>query len=331
VIAALRFVLPMLVAAACTLPLRWLAVRLGILDNPGPRKLQARPIPYLGGAAVLLGTLAGAFIGGRPALGLIVVLVGAQALGLVDDAAGLGPNAKLGGQVLIGGLAVASGLLLGVTHVYLIDGAITALWLVGIANAFNLLDNMDGLCSTVAVVAALGLAAVVPAVRPLALPLAGAAAGFLLVNLPPARMYLGDAGSLTIGFAVGACTVIAAGTASGPGVFIRLAPPVAVAVFDTSLVMASRVLTGLPVMVGGLDHFSHRLRLLGWDRWLVLLTAALAAAAGPLAMWAATRYPQPVTWVAALIAAVFGAAWLLLFRVDPYRLPPAAEAESVRA
>ena len=329
-ITAVRFVLPMAAAAACALPLRWLAVRLGILDGPGPRKLQARPVPYLGGAAVLLGTLAGTAMGG-PGPGLVAVLVGAQAVGLVDDVRGLGPNAKLLAQVVLGGVAVASGLTLRVTHMGVIDGALTALWLVGVANAFNLLDNMDGLCSTVAVVASLGLAIVVPETRPLALPLAGAAAGFLLVNLPPARMYLGDAGSLTIGFAVGACTVIAAGTQSGPGVLLRLAPPVAIAVFDTSLVMASRLLTGLPVTVGGLDHFSHRLRLLGWDRWLVLLVAALAAAAGPFAAWASTRYPEPVTWVAALIGVVFAAAWLLLLRVDPYRLAPAHETGSVRA
>jgi len=330
VIAALRFVTPMLVAAACALPLRWLALRLGILDHPGPRKVQARPVPYLGGAAVLLGTLAGAAVGG-PGLGLVAVLVGAQAVGLVDDVIGIGPNTKLLAQIVLGGAAVASGLTLRLTHVAVLDGALTALWLVGIANAFNLLDNMDGLCTTVAVVASLGLALLAPATRPLAVPLAGAAAGFLLVNLPPARMYLGDAGSLTIGFGVGACTVIAAGTTTGAAAFLRLAPPVAIAVFDTSLVMASRLLTGLPVMAGGLDHFSHRLRLLGWDRWLVLLAAALAAAAGPLAAWASLRYPEPVTWIAVAIGAVFAAAWLFLLRVDPYRVTQAHDAGSVHA
>lgn len=329
-IGAVAFALSMAVAGACAMPLRWLAVRLGIVDSPGPRKLQARPIPYLGGAAVLLGALAGAVLD-SPVPGLLGVLVGAQAVGLVDDVFGLGPYAKLLAQIVLGGAAVASGLLLPITHVGLIDGALTALWLVGIANAFNLLDNMDGLCSTVALVASLGLAILVPATRPVALPLAGAAAGFLLVNLPPARMYLGDAGSLTIGFAVGACTVIAAGTGSGPAVVLRLAPPVAIAVFDTSLVMASRLLTGLPVMAGGLDHFSHRLRLLGWDRWWVLLAAALAAAAGTLWAWATTRYPEPVTWVAVLIPAAFVAAWLLLLRVDPYGRQRSAEARSVRA
>jgi len=330
VITVVRFALPMVLAAVCALPLRWLAMRLGIVDNPGPRKLQPRPVPYLGGAAVLLGTLAGTILN-SPVPGLLAVLVGAQALGLLDDVLGLGPNAKLLGQIVLGSAAVASGLMLRVTHVGVLDSALTALWLVGIANAFNLLDNMDGLCSTVAVVASLGLAAFAPATRPLALPLAGAAAGFLLVNLPPARMYLGDAGSLTIGFAVGACTVVAATTDSGPSLFLRLAPPVAIAVFDTSLVMASRMLTGLPVMVGGLDHFSHRLRLLGWDRWLVLLAAALAAAAGPIAAWASSRYPEPIAWVAVLIGAVFAAAWLLLLRVDPYHLAASHETGSVRA
>ncbi|HXM54754.1 MAG TPA: MraY family glycosyltransferase [Candidatus Dormibacteraeota bacterium] len=328
--AAAWFAIPMVVAVACALPLRRLAVRLGILDRPGPRKLQARPVPYLGGAAVLMGTLAGTFLDSRLA-GLLVVLVGAQAVGLIDDVAGLGVRGKLLAQLVLAVAAVAFGVTLRVTGVGALDGALTVAWLVGIANAFNLLDNMDGLCATVAAVAALGLAVLAPGARPLALPLAGAVAGFLLVNLPPARMYLGDAGSMTIGFAVGACTVIAAGSASGPGALLRLGLPVAVAVFDTTLVMASRLLTGLPVAVGGLDHFSHRLRLLGWDTRLILLAAALAAGAGPLAAWAATRYPEPVIWVAPLIAVLFAAAWLLLLRIDPYRPASAREPGSLHA
>jgi UDP-N-acetylmuramyl pentapeptide phosphotransferase/UDP-N-acetylglucosamine-1-phosphate transferase len=330
VTAAAWFAIPMAVAVACALPLRRLALRLGLVDNPGPRKLQARPVPYLGGTAVLLGiVIAAAF--DRRLTGILLVLAGAQVVGLADDVADLAPRTKLFAQVALAAAAAALGLTLRVTHVGVLDGALTVIWLVAVANAFNLLDNMDGLCATVALVASLGLAVLAPDVRPLALPLAGAAAGFLLVNLPPARMYLGDAGSLTIGFAVGACTVLAAGSASGPGVLLRLGLPIAVAVFDTTLVMASRLLTGLPVMVGGLDHFSHRLRLLGWDRRLILIVAGLAAAAGPLAAWASARYPDPVIWLAAFIAAVFAAAWLALLRIDPYHPAAPYEAGSLHA
>jgi UDP-GlcNAc:undecaprenyl-phosphate GlcNAc-1-phosphate transferase len=318
----IRFALPMAVALLAALPLRRVAVRFGILDHPGERKLQASPVPYLGGACVLLGAGVGSLIApAGPMWGFLALLAGAQALGLVDDVRGLRPRTKLFGQVALALAAIPLGLSLRLTHLAPLDGALTVAWLVGIANAFNLLDNMDGLCGTIAVVACVGLSLLAPSVAPLALPLAGAASGFLVVNLPPARMYLGDAGSLTVGFGVGACTVLVSNTAGGPNGLERLVLPVAIALFDTSLVISSRLRAGRPIQKGGLDHFSHRLRLLlGWDRRLVLAVAALAAAAGPAAAWALGRYPDPVAWLAALIASVFAAGWLaLLLRLDPYR------------
>lgn len=316
----LHFALALLVALAAAPPLRRLALRLGLLDHPGPRKVQPRPVPYLGGVAVALGTLAGAPLDPelvRP----LALLAGAQVVGLLDDLGRIGPAAKLLLQVCLALAATGLGFVWPLTHVAAVDGALTVVWLVGITNAFNLLDNMDGLCGTVAVVTALGLAALAPATGALAIPLAGAAAGFLVVNLPPARMYLGDAGSLTIGFAIGLCTVVAAGSRSGAGSVLALAFPVAVAVFDTALVIVARLLNGRPIQVGGTDHASHRLQLLGWGRRRILLVAALAAAAGPLMAWLAGRYPEPVAWLALLPAGGFVVAWLLLLRVDPYRSP----------
>jgi UDP-GlcNAc:undecaprenyl-phosphate GlcNAc-1-phosphate transferase len=316
--AALPLVLPAAIVAAAAVPLRRLALRLRLLDQPGPRKMQAGPVPYLGGAAVLLGILAGGALhnGGAP---LLAVLAGAFAVGLVDDLRGLGPGPKLLAQVGLAAAVVGSGLSLRLTHLAALDAVLTAVWLVGVANAFNLLDNVDGLCASVAAVASLGLALLAPAAGWIALPLAGAAAGFLVYNLPPARMYLGDAGSLTIGFASGAATVLAANTVGGAASLLLLVLPVAVAVFDTSLVIASRTLAGRPIQVGGLDHASHRLLRAGWDLRLVLLIAGAAAALGPLAAWAWSRYPRPVAWLAAPILAAFAVAWLLLLRVDPYR------------
>jgi UDP-GlcNAc:undecaprenyl-phosphate/decaprenyl-phosphate GlcNAc-1-phosphate transferase len=315
----IHFVLALTVALAATSPLRWLALRLGILDHPGPRKIQLRPVPYLGGVAVALGTMAGALLArglARP-LGL---LAAALLVGLLDDLGRIGPALKLLLQVVLATAAVTLGFVWSLTHLAPLDGALTVVWLVGITNAFNLLDNMDGLCATVAVVSALGLAGLAPAASPLAVPLAGAAAGFLVVNMPPARMYLGDSGSLAIGLTLGLCTVLAAGARHGPASALTLGLPVIVAVFDTSLVIVARLRNGRPVQVGGTDHTSHRLRLLGWSNRQVLLAAALAAATGPLMVWLAARYPAPVAWLALAPALGFGLAWLLLLlRVDPYR------------
>jgi UDP-GlcNAc:undecaprenyl-phosphate GlcNAc-1-phosphate transferase len=324
--AVAAFLLPVGVAFAAALPLRRLALRLGLLDHPGPRKLQSRPVPYLGGVAVGLGIAAGVLLQpGRARLLLPVAAI--LAVGLVDDVAGLRPGRKLVLQVACAVLAVALGSSWALTHVALVDGAISVAWLVALANAFNLLDNMDGLCATVAGVTALGLAALVPAARPLAIPLAGAVAGFLVLNRPPARMYLGDAGSLAIGLAIGCAGLLAAAAQPGPGGLWILGLPVAVALGDTSLVVVSRLLAGRPIQVGGRDHFSHRLRLLGWSERQVLAATAAAAIAGPLMAWMATRFPEPVAWLAALPAAGLAIAWLLLLRLDPYggARPPAAE------
>jgi UDP-GlcNAc:undecaprenyl-phosphate GlcNAc-1-phosphate transferase len=330
----LGFGVALVVAVAAALPLRRLAVRLGVLDHPGERKLQKAAVPYLGGAAVMLGLLAGAVVLAGAHLGalagVLAVLAGAQAVGLYDDVRGLRPATKLLAQVALAAIAAALGLSVRLTHVAPLDAGLTIVWLVAVANAFNLMDNMDGLCGTVAAVAGIGLALLAPATAVLALPLAGAACGFLVFNLPPARMYLGDAGSLTIGFGLGMCAVLASNTGAGPQGIARLVLPVAFVLFDTSLVTASRLLAGRPVHRGGLDHSSHRLRRLGASRWLVLVVAAAAAAAGPLAAWALSRYPEPVAWLAALVAALFVVGWLTLLRLDPYRPVAATRPEGVR-
>jgi UDP-GlcNAc:undecaprenyl-phosphate GlcNAc-1-phosphate transferase len=150
--------------------------------------------------------------------------------------------------------------------------------------------------------------------------LAGAAIGFLFINRPPAKMYMGDAGSLMLGFGVALCSIIVANHAVGLHSAVLLIMPVAVALFDTSLVIVSRLATGRPVQLGGKDHFSHRLRLLGWSHHQVL---ALAAGGGVLA-WAgaalALRYPVPDAWLALPIVVAFVIGWTQLLRVDPYSL-----------
>jgi UDP-GlcNAc:undecaprenyl-phosphate GlcNAc-1-phosphate transferase len=110
-----------------------------------------------------------------------------------------------------------------------------------------------------------------------------------------------------------------------------LALPVAVAIFDTSLVIVSRLLSGRPVQLGGRDHFSHRLRLLGWSQRRILVAAILASAAGAVAARLAVLYPLADAWLAVPIIVAFGGAWLRLLRVDPYSAAVGARPEVISA
>ena len=199
-----------------------------------------------------------------------------------------------------------------------LNAGLSVVWMVGLTNSFNLLDNMDGLASTVAGSSLIAIAAIVPAAAGLALPLAGGAIGFLAINRPPARMYMGDAGSLMLGFGVALASIKAANTAHGLHAVVILAFPVALALFDTSLVIVSRLSTGRPIQLGGQDHFSHRLRLLGWGPYQVLAAALIASLAASACAAFAVRYPLDDAWLAVPIAVAFLGIWVALLRIDPY-------------
>lgn len=316
--ALLSCLMALLVTLALVWPLRVIALRLGILDDPAPRKIHANPVPYLGGLAMLAGVSA-AVVTLRPELWSVVVMLASIAtIGLVDDIRYLPVWVKLVGEVTIASAAVALGFSWHLTESASINAGVSVIWMVGLTNSFNLLDNMDGLSSTVSAVSLIAIVALVPASAMFAAPLAGAAIGFLIINRPPAKMYMGDAGSLMLGFGIALCSISAANSAHGLHSAVLLIGPVAVALFDTSLVVVSRVATGRPVQLGGKDHFSHRLRLLGWSPYQVLAVAA----GGGVAAWAgaalAVRYPISDAWLAVPIVLALVVSWARLLRVDPY-------------
>lgn len=306
------------VTTAAAVPLRRLALRAGILDRPGYHKSHSAPVPYLGGVAVLLGAAA-SILGFHTSAGRALALVSLLAvLGLFDDLHFASVPAKLIVQFSVGLAAVALGYSWHITDSPLINGGISIIWLVGLSNSFNLLDNMDGLCCATAATSLLGIGLISPPTQGLAIPFAAAALGFLLVNVSPWRMFLGDAGSLPIGLAVGLASIVLANQNHGLHSVVLLVFPVIVAVFDTSLVIVSRLMTHRPVQLGGRDHFSHRLRRLGWSQWSVLAAAVLAQTAGLLIAELAGRYPLAEAWISVPLAALLLAGWLRLLRVDPY-------------
>jgi UDP-GlcNAc:undecaprenyl-phosphate GlcNAc-1-phosphate transferase len=268
------------------------ALRLHIFDHPGPAKAHSAAVPYLGGAAIVVSfavvVLVASVVRPPPSglpqlagfLGLAVLLAG---VGLLDDLrGGLSPWLRLGLEAGAG-LAVWSmgyaahlpGLPSG------LDAAVTVIWVAGVTNAFNLLDNMDGLSAGVTVVVTLSIFGIAwlqqrYLVAALAVALAGCAAGFLRHNFHPARIYMGDAGSLFLGFMVAVLLLkLRTDAPTRVEVAVILAVP-GVALFDTTLVMVSRVRHKRSPFKGGQDHTSHRLVYLGLSVRQAVITTYLA-------------------------------------------------------
>jgi UDP-GlcNAc:undecaprenyl-phosphate GlcNAc-1-phosphate transferase len=228
--------------------------------------------------------------------------------------------AKLGAEVAVAVSAIGLGFSWHVSDSFVLNAAFSVFWIVGLTNSYNLLDNMDGLASTAAASSLIITAALVQPTMGLTLPLAGAAIGFLVINRPPARMYMGDAGSLMLGFGVAVGSIWAANSTHGLHSFVILAFPVAIALFDTSLVIVSRLLTGRPIQLGGQDHFSHRLRLIGLSPLVILGVTVWGSTIAWACAALALLYPLAEAWLAVPIALAFVAAWGLLLRVDPYAM-----------
>ena len=254
------------------------AKRREILDRPGEYKKQESAVPYLGGVAIVcsfaLVVLAGALI--RPLATFTVqipILIGCGLLltivGLFDDLRALNPAFRFIVEV-----AASIALYLAGVQVELfadlewLNVLVTITWIVGITNAFNLLDNMDGLSAGVATIAAMFFFFIAAAngqvlVASLSLALAGCALGFLRHNFHPAKIYMGDAGSLFLGFVLAVIGIKL--QFEGPAQVTFLVPILilGVPIFDTILVVATRLLHGRSPVMGGRDHTSHRLVFVG--------------------------------------------------------------------
>src|SRR4051794_24641638 len=263
-----------------------LAVRTAFFDSPVGYKEHVGPTPYLGGAAILAGIFAAVLSlrGGIDGQGLILICGLAICLmGTLDDRVGLPVSARTSLEAAIGVLLWSTGPGWDVFHDAAADLVLTVVWVVGVANAFNIMDNMDGVAASVAGISALGAGVLAlisgdPAPAPLCFALAGACAAFLPRNLAtPSRIFMGDGGSLLIGLLVGGLTMgIVRPAYFGPSGVIVAALLLGLVILDTTLVVFSRSRGGRPVLSGGRDHLTHRLaRRLGPPRNVALALAAV--------------------------------------------------------
>lgn len=293
--AGLIFLLSFLLALAFTPLVRAAAIRLGYVARPKDDRWHKVPTALFGGVSLFIAWTVslGWVVSDHPSL--LVVLSGAGLaflVGLVDDIVHLKPYSKLIGQILAACVLIAGGVTLAPTIWPIVGVFVTLLWMVGITNAFNLLDNMDGLSAGTAGIAAFflmvaGLLTGNMGLVVAAAGLCGAALGFLVYNFPPAKIFMGDSGSLFLGYSLAALAI--AGTDKhATNLFFAMLIPVlvlAVPIFDTLFVSLVRVVNGRAISQGGKDHTSHRLVAFGLpERTTVMLFYLLSSLCGAVAL-----------------------------------------------
>src|SRR6478672_5933215 len=266
---ALAFALALAVTWLVTPLAIRLAHRTGFIDRPAGYKGHVAPTPYLGGSAIMAGVLvAGIGLGGA-ADGRWVLIAAAVALwilGTIDDRISLSPGIRVIAEIAVATVLSLTGNGWGLEPAAF-DLILTIAWVVGVVNAVNLMDNMDGAAASVAGASALGAAALSLIVGDtglavLCLAVAGACAGFLPRNLAkPSRIFMGDGGSMPLGLLVaGLAMQASAHTSVGAAAVVVGAMTLGMALLDTMLVTFSRRVGGRPLLLGARDHLTHRLR-----------------------------------------------------------------------
>jgi len=328
-------------SVALTPIVRAAARRIGAVAKPKADRWHTRPTAMLGGVAIVIAVV-GTLLALVPLLPENKIVVAASValflLGLIDDFFHIKPYQKLIGQLLGAAAVTSAGLVLPWTPYAVVNVLITLFWIIGITNAVNMLDNMDGLSAGVAAIAAafLGMNFYVNQQLPEAVMLAafaGALIGFLIYNHHPASIFMGDCGSMFVGFFL-ASSALVSGTGGGRSrsVVAVLAVPVLVLlvpIFDTTFVTLMRKLAGRSASQGGRDHTSHRLVALGLsEKRAVWMLYTFALAAGTLAMFVRQKNLNVSLGAIAGVTIVLTLIGIYLARVRVYDVPETEESSS---
>lgn len=317
-------------AAALTYIVRELAQRYGFVAKPKSDRWHKRPTAMMGGVAIFLATMImyGAVV---PKSTESLIIIGASSflflVGFLDDLLNIKPYQKLIGQLIGASIIVGLGPRLPLTGYEIVDIWITVFWLIGITNAINLLDNMDGLAAGIAAIAAASLAAGFAfngQINELVLVsvFIGALLGFLIFNFNPASIFMGDCGSMFVGFLLASSVLVGQAGGRSRGIFSILAVPVLilfVPIFDTTLVTVIRKLWGRKASQGGRDHTSHRLVALGLsERSAVLMIYGFAVFAGVLSLLVSNLAPPQSLALIGAFTAILAIVGVYLSKVKVY-------------
>lgn len=326
----IAFAVALLASFTFTVPVRRLALRTGMVDRPGPRKVHAKPVPLLGGIAIYAGFVIAVLLSLKdvPVEQIIGILAGATlvvVIGVMDDGGFLHHQVKLFvGMPIAAILLLVSGIRADFFSNFIpgqigsgLDICFTIVWVVGVTAAFSILDHMDGLCAGIAAVAAgfFTIAASMSGqttVGTLAAAVLGAALGFLRWNFNPAKIFMGDAGAMLLGFLMATLGLkLRPAAVHFPLTWLAVALILGVPIFDTTLISISRSRRGLlPFTSPGKDHTAHRLSNLGLGhRGAVVTLYGIAFCSGTLALLvsripAATAYILTVVLVSGALAAI---------------------------
>src|SRR6516165_4755578 len=334
----LAFLIALSVSLVLTAPVRALAIRVGMVDLPGPRKVHLTPIPLLGGLAIYGGVMLAIFaVFDGPAraqsFGIFTGATTVAIFGFLDDRGWMHHQIKLFlGMPLAAVILLASGVHANIFEVLVggrtgtwLDGALTIVWVVGITASSSILDHMDGLCAGVAAMASAFFALLAylngqTVVTTLAAATLGAAAGFLRWNFKPAKIFMGDGGAMFLGFLM-ATLGLKLRLAQSSNLAGWLAPVLILGatIFDTTLVTISRSRRGLlPFAAPGKDHAAHRLANLGLgQRGAVLTMYMVGAVSGALALLVSTS-PISFAIVAIPFALILALAGVVYLERAPY-------------
>lgn len=308
---------------------RRLALRTGFVDAPAKRKMHSTPIPLMGGVAIFAGAIFAGFIvsillyGGRPpnsVTGAFLALTIVAFIGLLDDRYNLQARYKLGGQFVAFLILVYFGIHVRLPLPDIANYFITMVWLIGISNAINFLDNMDGLSAGISAVTAsfmllLGLQNGQFLVAALAAGVLGACLGFLRFNFKPATIFMGDVGALFLGYTLAILGLQLRFLENIPTVTWMV--PVfilAIPIFDTTLVVISRIRRGVHPNTPGKDHISHRLVRMGFSqREAVLILYLMTGVTGMIALFITEADFYEAYFIAVLCA---GIALYIIWRLE---------------
>ena len=344
----MQFLIPSLAFLLClaaTPVVRKIAKRKGWVAYPSKQRWHKQPTALLGGVAIYFGIASALFFMADfstilphffrtsnsvnlPSLGAVIWLgmTFLFFLGLLDDFLHIKPHTKLVGQILVALLISFLGFRLHWFESLTLDTMVTIAWIVGITNAFNLLDNIDGLCAGIGLIAVVFLTILfwvsTPEAAFIAMSVGGALAAFLIYNFNPATIFMGDCGSLVIGFCLAVLSLYIS-EAQGSSALSNFAVPIIlllVPIFDTTLVTLIRLLSGRKASVGGKDHTSHRLVLMGFsEKKAVLFLYTVATVAGVSAMFVSTSdtLTSPAVIIPVALAIILMGIYLSQLRVYP--------------